>query len=110
MLEDGAFELFAAHGWTVARMLEHAGALRMRRLDLEYLDDAVAGDRLVVRSWLVAGAGQDEILAPLAPDVPPGDASLLQTITREDGGRILRAASDWVWRRRPTVLGGVPPA
>jgi len=109
MLEDGAFELFAAHGWTVAAMLTRGGALRMRRVDLEYLDDAVAGDRLVVRSWLRA---DDEAgaAATLASDVPPRDASLLQTITREDGGRILRAASDWVWRRRPAVLGGVPPA
>jgi acyl-CoA thioester hydrolase len=117
MLEDGAFELFASFGWSAARMLEHGGALRMRRLDLEYLDDAVAGDELVVRSWLLADdettTGADGDGAPRAAlgrgDVP-GGARLLQTIVRADGGRIMRAASDWVWRRRPAVLGGVPEA
>jgi acyl-CoA thioesterase FadM len=110
MLEDGAFELFAARGWPLARMLEHGGALRIRRIDLEYLDDALAGDRLVVHSWLVAREVPDAPAPRLDPDAPPGDARLLQTIAREDGSRILRAASEWVWRRRPAVLGGVPDA
>ena len=118
MLEDGAFELFADLGWTAPRMLEHGGALRMRRIDLEYLDDAVAGDQLVERSWLVpddgsaAGGGSAGARPPTGlggGDVPVG-TSLLQTIARSDGGRIMRAASDWVWRRRPAVLGGVPEA
>jgi len=108
MLEDGAFALFATHGLTVARMLDLGGALRMRGIDLEYLDDAIADDRLVVRSWLVADDGT--AAATLAADVAPGAARLLQTITREDGRRIMRAASRWVWRRRPAVLGGVPEA
>lgn len=108
LLEDGAFELFAAHGWTIARMLEAGGALRLGRIDLEYLDDAVAGDELLVRSWL--GDGSDAGATALASDAPPGRASLVQTIVRADGGRIMRAASDWVWRRRPAVLGGVPEA
>lgn len=124
MLEDGAFELFAAAGWTVARMLEHGGALRMTHVDLEYLDDAVAGDALLVRSWIVPGAGE----GPSDPGRPDGTAHggavalacdergtpralrLLQTVARADGGRILRAASDWTWRRRPAVLGAAPEA
>ena len=111
MLEDGAFELFATHGLSVARMLELGGALRMARVDLEYLDDAIAGDHLVVRSWLLADDTGDGATPPaLTSDAPPRGARLLQTITREDGGRILRAASTWVWRRRPAMLGGVPSA
>lgn len=118
LLEDGAFELFAAAGWSVARMLEHGGALRIARIDLEYLDDAVAGDALLVRSWLVPATEDAADAAPppapvaLACDVAgtPCGTRLLQTITRTDGSRILRAASDWVWRRRPSVLGGVPEA
>ena len=119
MLEDGAFELFAAHGWPVARMLECGGALRMTRIDLEYLDAAVAGDDLLVRSWIVPGgdgACDDGATAPptaLAIDDATGaprGLRLLQTIGRADGSRILRSASDWVWRRRPAVLGGVPEA
>lgn len=106
MLEDGAFELFATLGWSAPHMLEHGGALRMRRLDLEYLDDAVAGDALVVRSWLVRG---DANAGLGAGEIPDG-VRLLQSIARMGGGRIMRAASEWVWRRRPTVLGGVPEA
>lgn len=112
MLEDGAFALFAARGWSVARMLDAGGALRMRALDLEYLDDAVAGDDLLVRSWLAphaaSGAGDAAPPAWLDEAGVPGAVRLLQSITRADGGRIMRAASDWVWRRRPAVLGGVP--
>ena len=116
MLEDGAFELFAKAGWAVARMLAQGGALRMTRIDLEYLDDAVAGDALLVRSWIVPVEG--EAPAPGAGSLALAcDASgwrrglrLLQTIVRSDGSRILRSASDWVWRRRPAVLGGVPEA
>ena len=116
MLEDGAFELFAAAGWPVARMLEQGGALRMARVDLEYLDDAVAGDALLVRSWIVPAEGEapapvggSRALACDAAGAPRG-LRLLQTIVRADGSRILRSASDWVWRRRPAVLGGVPEA
>jgi acyl-CoA thioester hydrolase len=118
LLEDGAFELFAAAGWSVARMLEQGGALRIARIDIEYLDDAVAGDALLVKSWIVpAGADSADtetspVTHALACDEPgtPRELRLLQTITRVDGSRILRAASDWVWRRRPAVLGGVPEA
>jgi acyl-CoA thioester hydrolase len=117
MLEDGAFALFAAHGLGVDEMLALGGALRVRRMDLEYLDDAVAGDALVVRSWLVDDAWPNaDATAPAAApaaiardaDGVPRAARLMQTIARRDGGRIMRAASDWVWRRRPAVLGGVP--
>lgn len=124
MLEDGAFALFAAAGWPVARMLEHGGALRMARVDLEYLDDAVAGDDLRIHSWIVTvdadTAAPDSVSTSRPSDAAPAlacgdrgtpqDVRLLQTIARADGGRILRAASDWVWRRRPSILGGVPEA
>ncbi|MFN8604134.1 MAG: thioesterase [Candidatus Binatia bacterium] len=121
MLEDGAFELFAAHGWPVARMLDCGGALRMTRIDLEYLDDAVAGDELLVRGWIVSGDddgvrvddGGTTTPTTLAIDDATGaprGLRLLQTIARSDGSRILRSTSDWLWRRRPAVLGGVPEA
>gem|GEM_PF-1381764 len=118
MLEDGAFELFAAAGWPVARMLEEGGALRVTRIDLEYLDDAVAGDALRVRSWIVP-AGDATAEGPVPGAAPalacraagtPRDVRLLQTIARADGSRILRSVSDWTWRHRPAVLGGVPEA
>jgi len=118
MLEDAAFALFAARGWGVARMLQAGGALRMRTLDLEYLDDAVAGDDLLVRSWLAPDdAAEGSPTADGVGTAPwPGDGDvpaatrLQQSIARAAGGRIMRAASAWVWRRRPAVLGGVPDA
>lgn len=99
-LEDGAFALFAASGWGLERMLDGAGALRLVRLDAEYVKDAVAGDALVVRSWLTAADGFDA--------AAPRTAELLQSIRRADGTEVLRATSSWRWRRASSVLGGAP--
>jgi acyl-CoA thioester hydrolase len=112
-LEDGAFTLFAQHGWSLERMLDTGGALRLRWLDAEYLSDAQNGDELIVRSWILGsdtasgasgstgwGLGSlDKRLQPVA---------LLQSIVEREGRELLRAHSEWVWRRRPQVLGGVP--
>jgi acyl-CoA thioester hydrolase len=108
MLEDGAFALFAAHGLGVPDMLARGGALGVRRIDLEYLDDALVDDRLVVQSWLVAGEAGG--VPSLAGAAPPGAVRVVQAIARAGGGRILRALSDWRWRERPAVLGGIPGA
>ena len=105
-IEDGAFALFAARGWSLARMLAAGGAaggaLRIQWLDVEYLSDALVGDELIVRSWLSAGAGLD------APAEHPIAATVVQLIGRADGRELLRAASEWVWRQKPAVVGGVP--
>lgn len=112
LLEDGAFELFATHGATVERMLAHGGALRLRALDVEYLDDAGAGDELVVRSWRLPRDGEavdaPGALWPPGAGERPRDARLLQVVERTGDGPIVRAQSDWTWRERPGVLGGVP--
>ena len=102
-LEDGAFALFAACGWPLQRMLESGGALRIERLDAEYLNDAAAGAQLHVYSWLLEGS----VIEP-GQDQPPERACVLQTIRRSGGEEITRAHSQWVWRRRPEVVGGVP--
>jgi acyl-CoA thioester hydrolase len=96
-LEDGAFALFAAHGWSLQRMLAANGALRVRWLDIEYLSDAEAGEMLTARSWL-----PDDATLLEGGDVRPGNAHLHQTL--------IRAHSHWIWRHRPAVVGGVPPA
>ncbi len=102
-LEDGAFALFAAHDWPLTRMLAAGGALRVRWLDVEYLSDALAGDHLVVHSWLV------DSTAPTANGhAPPRGARMRQAITRAGGAAVMRAQSDWVWRGTPSVVGGVP--
>ena len=104
-LEDAAFALFSARAWPLERMLAAGGGLRVASLDCEYLSDALAGQTLIVRSWL--GDPQPFDAAAAAP---PGRAHLLQTIGRTDGSAVMRAATAWVWRQRPAVLGGVPPA
>jgi acyl-CoA thioesterase FadM len=101
-LEDGAFALFAAHGWSLTRMLLVDGALRIAWLDAEYRSDALVGEELIVRSWLSDGTWV------AAADEHPHAAKLLQVICRVDGREVVRAASDWVWRQKPAVLGGVP--
>lgn len=104
-LEDGAFALFGANGLGSARMLAMGGALRLRSLDLEYLVDALDGDRLTVRSWpvgaIAVGAGSPHAAA---------EACLLQRIDRADGRALVHARSEWRWRRRSTILGGPPSA
>lgn len=102
-LEDGAFALFAAHDWPLTRMLAAAGALRVCWLDVEYLSDALAGDNLVVRSWLA-----ENTALTANGDAPPPRARVLQAISRADGAAVIRAQSDWVWRCKPPVVGGVP--
>ena len=102
-LEDGAFAFFAAHDWPLARMLAAGGALRVRRLDVEYLNDALAGDDLVVQSWL-----RDATTLAVSHDNTLADACIVQTLTRTDGTLVVRAQSDWVWRHKPPVIGGVP--
>jgi len=104
-LEDGGFALFAARGWSLERMLATGGALRVRRLDAEYLADATAGDRLTVHSWL---EGEGDLDAASAE--APARATLVQSITRRSGagGEVMRARSEWRWLARPAVVGGIP--
>jgi hypothetical protein len=104
-LEDGSFALFAGLGWPLTRMLAAGGALRVRRLDYEYLSDAVVGEHLMVHSWLL-----DDTPRTVSVDDPPTSATLVQVINRANGREILRARSDWVWRRKPPVIGSVPDA
>ncbi len=96
-LEDAAFALFEKRGLGLGQMLEEGGALRMRRLDLEYLGDARLDQSLEVQTWL-----------PDQPGTPGRNPTLVQTIGRADGQRLLRAESQWCWRERPAVLGGIP--
>ena len=102
-LEDGAFALFAAHGWPLAHMLAAGGALRVVWFDTEYLNDALAGDHLIVRTWFAERAMLSD-----GSDSVPRDARLLQAITRADGTPVMRTQSDWVWRTKPAVVGAVP--
>jgi acyl-CoA thioester hydrolase len=99
-LEDAAFRLFEMHHWPLSRMLDQGGALRVRAIDVEYLSDARAGDVLTVQSWLAEGYA-------VAGELPQATA-LVQNMVRGNGVTVLRARSEWIWRRRPGVLGAVP--
>jgi YbgC/YbaW family acyl-CoA thioester hydrolase len=97
-LEDAALEVVAAAGWPLQRMLEHGGAMRVQSLDIEYFADAQPGDELEVKTWQ---------LSAICSDILPRAAVFLQSIQRGPM-EILRAKSEWVWRRRATVLGAPP--
>jgi acyl-CoA thioesterase FadM len=101
-LEDAAQALFAGHGWPLPRMLGAGGALRAGALDIEYVNDAQLHDDLVVRSWLPQRGSLG------MRDGHPHTAEVLQQIARADGTEIVRAHSQWVWRWKPAVVGGVP--
>lgn len=101
-LENAAFALFAACGWPFRRMLEAGGALRIATLDIEYHSDSEADERLEISTWL---DGESGVVTPAAP---PMHVKLLQTITRSVGRDVLRARTEWVWREKPPVVGGVP--
>ncbi len=100
-LEDGAFVLFASADWPFVRMMIHGGALRITSLDCEYFADAQAGDDLTVRSWILEADS-------FSSSVPPRRAKLQHSIVHANGRELVRACSEWTWRRRPPVLGGVP--
>jgi len=97
-LEDAAFASFAARGFPLPRMLEQGGALRIAELDIEYLNAAVIGDSLEVRTWVVDG----NVAAS-----PASTCTVLQSICR-DSTEIVRAVTQWVWRRSSPILGGIP--
>ena len=102
-LEDGAFELFGEAGFGLDRMVQGGGALRVRRLDLEYLDEARVGQDLCILSWLEdEDGGTDE--------APPRDAhasSRESTTATESASSGPRASGSGA--RRPEILGGAPP-
>jgi len=102
-LEDAACALFAAHDWSLERMLAAGGALRVNRLDAEYFGSVMAGAQLTVRSWL-----EDAASVPTGADGVPTAARVTQTVLDEDGREVLRAASGWVWRHRSPVVGAPP--
>ena len=96
-LEDAGLALFAERGFGIPEMLERGGALRIRALDVEYLDNAGIGEEIVVRTWLEE------------PDWRAGEVpNLRQVIEGPDGRRLARARTEWVWRNRPQTLGGIP--
>lgn len=100
LLDDAALDWCADRGWPVSRMLEHGGALRPVGIDIEYLEDATAGEGL-------------EIETRGTLDMPPGArvpqaASFAHSVRRRDGAIVARAATVFAWRWRAPVLGRPP--
>jgi acyl-CoA thioester hydrolase len=100
-LEDAACGLFAECGWPLERMLAAGGALRMSCLDAEYFGNVMAGARLTVRSW-----SQDT--APTHAQGILAAARVTQMVLDGEGREVVRAASQWVWRGRSSVVGAPP--
>ncbi|MDP8972356.1 MAG: acyl-CoA thioesterase [Actinomycetota bacterium] len=56
-LEEAAIEHAAAAGWLSSRLREHGGVFIARRHEIDFLQPAVEGDLLQVRTWAEAMNG-----------------------------------------------------
>ncbi|MDQ4099606.1 MAG: acyl-CoA thioesterase, partial [Chloroflexota bacterium] len=56
-LEEAAIEHAAAAGWPSSRLREHGGVFIARRHEIDFLQPAVEGDLLQVRTWAEAMSG-----------------------------------------------------
>jgi acyl-CoA thioesterase FadM len=93
LLADGALGAFAGAGWGPDRLRERSVAPWVRRIDVEYLDAAVWGDRLTSTTWMAAAAS---------------DLAVFQLLARTtDVTPLVRARADWAWR---TAAGAPLPA
>lgn len=95
LLADGAMSAFAAAGWDPDRLRERGVAPWVRRVDVEYLDAAVWGDRLESTTWIA--------------DAPP-DLAVYQLLARaRDTRPLARARTDWAWRETAGGAVAAPP-
>lgn len=93
LLGDAVLGTLAGAGWGPERLRGAATVPWVRRVDVEYLDAAVWGDRLVSTTW-VADAGAELVV--------------YQVLARASDERpLVRARTDWAWSDRD---GGVTRA
>ena len=83
-LEDGGVAVAAAHGWSMARMMEGGFGIVARRYRIEYRQAALLGDELEIATWV--------------SDAKRATAVRHYTIRRiSDDELLARAHVLWVW-------------
>ncbi len=104
-LEEAAIEHAAAAGWPSSRLREHGGVFIARRHEIEFLQPAVEGDLLQVRTWAEAMSGARALRAyeivrlDRAEGVPPQDG-LIDVADVEPARRealLVRARTEWAF-------------
>jgi len=83
-LEQAAVEHSEQLGWSMQRYLAVGGVFVLRRITIDYLRPAVAGDRLEVATWIM------ELRGPRA-------MRGYQISRPADGATLLTAEGLWVW-------------
>ena len=82
VLMQGTLDVFAEHRWSFDRLVVNDAAPRVVRVDIEYLDAAMYGDRLELPTWF----------APTADGL-----DVFQQVVRNDGRLLAQAATHWRW-------------
>ena len=104
-LEEAAIEHSAAAGWPASRLREHGGVFIARRHEIDFLQPAVEGDVLQVRTWAESMSGARAIRAyeiarlNRADSRPPIDgpveAADLEPVARDR--LLVRARTEWAF-------------
>jgi YbgC/YbaW family acyl-CoA thioester hydrolase len=82
MLMQGTLDVFADHHWSFDRLVVNEAAPRVVRVDIEYLDAALYGDRLEMPTWFAITADGLDVF---------------QHVVRNDGRLLAQAATRWRW-------------
>ncbi len=103
-LEEAAIEHAAAAGWPASRLREHGGVFIARRHEIDFLQPAVEGDVLQVRTWAESMSGARahrayEITRLDRVDGPPHDglvdAAEVEPVPRDR--LLVRARTEWAF-------------
>jgi len=92
LCQQGTLDVLGAHGWPLARLVAEGGVPAVAAGDLEYLDAALPGDVLEVRTWFTPAA-----------DALTAHHHLVRAADRR---LIVQANVAWRW----PATAGAPPA
>lgn len=92
---QAVLDVFAAHHWSFERLVVNDAVPRVVRVDIEYLDAALYGDRLDLPTWFA---------------VTPDGLDVFQHVVRNDGRLLAQATTHWRWIDLTRGVAAAPPA
>lgn len=95
MLMQAVLDVFADHRWSLERLVVDDAAPRVVRVDIEYLEAALYGERLEMPTWFA---------------VTPDGLDVHQHVVRNDGRLLAQATTHWRWINLVTGAGAPLPA
>ena len=90
-----SLDVFAEHRWSLERLVVDDAAPRVVRVDIEYLDAALYGDKLELPTWFAVAADGLEVF---------------QHVVRNDGRLLAQVTTQWRWVNLTTGAVAPPPA